>query len=91
MDHAIDQGFAFGHGNGTNHHYGYNVRKIYDAMWLMRDKIGRTRQDRRIRQGAGLLERPGGDPQTLRLRPRRAARLVAHAAHPQDRQRADAA
>ena len=51
----------------------------------------RTRQDRRIRQGAGLLERPGGDPQTLRLRPRRAARLVAHAAHPQDRQRADAA
>ena len=31
------------------------------------------------------------DPQTLRLRPRRAARLVAHAAHPQDRQRADAA
>ena len=45
MDHAIDQGFAFGHGNGTNHHYGYNVRKIYDAMWLMRDKIaarGRT-------------------------------------------------
>lgn len=91
MDHAIDQGFAFGHGNGTNHHYGYNIRKIYDAMWLMRDKIGRTRQDRRIRQGAGLLERPGGDPQTLRLRPRRAARLVAHAAHPQDRQRADAA
>lgn len=51
----------------------------------------RTRQDRRIRQGAGLLERPGGDPQTLRLRPRRAARLVAHATHPQDRQRADAA
>lgn len=91
MDHAIDQGFAFGHGNGTNHHYGYNIRKIYDAMWLMRDKIGRTRQDRRIRQGAGLLEWPGGDPQTLRLRPRRAARLVAHAAHPQDRQRADAA
>lgn len=39
MDHAIDQGFAFGHGNGTNHHYGYNIRKIYDAMWLMRDKI----------------------------------------------------
>lgn len=39
FDHAIDQGFAFGHGNGTNHHYGYNIRKIYDAMWLMRDKI----------------------------------------------------
>ena len=51
----------------------------------------RTRQDRRIRQGAGLLERPGGDPQTLRLRPRRAARLVAHAADPQAHQRIDAA
>ncbi len=39
FDHAINQGFAFGHGNGTNHHYGYNIRKIYDASWLMRDKI----------------------------------------------------
>lgn len=38
MDHAIDQGFAFGHGNGTNHHYGYNIRKIYDAMWLCATK-----------------------------------------------------
>lgn len=41
FDHAIDQGFAFGSGTGTNHHYGYNVRKIYDAMWLMRDEIAR--------------------------------------------------
>ncbi len=39
FDYAINQGFAFGHGNGTNHHYGYNIRKIYDAAWLMRDKI----------------------------------------------------
>lgn len=39
FDYAIDQGFAFGHGNGTNHHYGYSTRKIYDAAWLMRDKI----------------------------------------------------
>ncbi len=50
MDHAIDQGFAFGHGNGTNHHYGYNVRKIYDAMWLMRDKIAqRGKTDEYVR------------------------------------------
>lgn len=91
MDHAIDQGFAFGHGNGTNHHYGYNIRKIYDAMWLMRDKIAaRGKTDEYVKVLA-YWERPGGDPQTLRLRPRRAARLVAHAAHPQDRQRADAA
>ena len=41
FDHAIDQGFAFGSGSGTNHHYGYSVRKIYDAMWLMRDEIAR--------------------------------------------------
>ena len=41
FDHAIDQGFAFGSGTGTNHHYGYSVRKIYDAMWLMRDEIAR--------------------------------------------------
>lgn len=39
FDHAIEQGFAFGSGMGTNHHYGYNVRKIYDAVWLMRDEI----------------------------------------------------
>ena len=50
MDHAIDQGFAFGHGNGTNHHYGYNIRKIYDAMWLMRDKIAqRGKTDEYVR------------------------------------------
>ncbi len=41
FDHAIDQGFAFGSGMGTNHHYGYNIRKIYDAMWLMRDEVAR--------------------------------------------------
>lgn len=41
FDHAIDQGFAFGSGMGTNHHYGYNIRKIYDAMWFMRDKIAK--------------------------------------------------
>ena len=27
-DFAIDQGFSFGSGMGTNHHYGYQVRKI---------------------------------------------------------------
>lgn len=39
FDYAIDQGFAFGSGMGTNHHYGYQVRKIYTTAWLMRDKI----------------------------------------------------
>lgn len=41
-DFAIDQGFAYGSGMGTNHHYGYQVRKIYSAAWLMRDKIWKS-------------------------------------------------
>lgn len=39
FDYAIDQGFAYGSGMGTNHHYGYQVRKIYTTAWLMRDVI----------------------------------------------------
>lgn len=38
-DFAIDQGFAYGSGMGTNHHYGYQVRKIYTTAWLMRNEI----------------------------------------------------
>lgn len=38
-DYAINQGFAYGSGMGTNHHYGYQVRKIYETAWLMRDYI----------------------------------------------------
>lgn len=39
---AISQGFSFGSGMGTNHHYGYQVRKIYTTAWLMRDAIWKT-------------------------------------------------
>lgn len=39
FNYAIDQGFAYGSGMGTNHHYGYQVRKIYDTAWLMRKEI----------------------------------------------------
>lgn len=39
FDYAMDQGFAFGSGMGTNHHYGYQVRKIYTTAWLMRKAI----------------------------------------------------
>ncbi len=39
FDYAIDQGFASGSGMGTNHHYGYQIRKIYTTAWLMRDEI----------------------------------------------------
>ena len=39
MDHAIDQGFAYGSGLGTNHHYGYQIRELYRGMWMLRDEI----------------------------------------------------
>ena len=39
FDHAIDQGFAYGSGQGTNHHYGYQIRELYKGMWLLRDEI----------------------------------------------------
>ena len=39
MDHAIDQGFAYGSGQGTNHHYGYQIRELYRGMWMLRDEI----------------------------------------------------
>lgn len=42
--YAIDQGFAYGSGMGTNHHYGYQVRDIYTTAWLMRNEIGRAKQ-----------------------------------------------
>lgn len=41
-DYAINQGFAFGSGMGTNHHYGYQIRKIYTTAWLMRDAIWKS-------------------------------------------------
>ena len=41
-DFAMDQGFAYGSGMGTNHHYGYQIRKIYSTAWLMRDKIWKS-------------------------------------------------
>ncbi len=40
--YALDQGFAYGSGMGTNHHYGYQIRKIYTTAWLMRRAIWRS-------------------------------------------------
>lgn len=39
FEYAMQQGFAFGSGLGTNHHYGYQVRDIYKAAWMMRDLL----------------------------------------------------
>lgn len=46
--YAIDQGFAYGSGMGTNHHYGYQVRKIYTTAWLMRRAIWKSAQREQI-------------------------------------------
>ena len=60
MDHAIDQGFAFGSGQGTNHHYGYQVRELYKGMWLLRKEIaaaGKTDEYVRVLEyWSGLAE-----------------------------------
>ncbi len=42
MDHAIDQGWAYGSGQGTNHHYGYQVRNIYKGLWILRDEVAKA-------------------------------------------------
>lgn len=42
--YAVNQGFAYGSGMGTNHHYGYQVRKIYTTAWLMRDAIWKSKE-----------------------------------------------
>ncbi len=39
MDHAIEQGFAYGSGQGTNHHYGYQVRNLYKGIWILRKEL----------------------------------------------------
>lgn len=39
LRYAINQGFAYGSGMGTNHHYGYQTRQIYISAWLMRNEI----------------------------------------------------
>lgn len=39
MDHALDQGFAYGSGWGTNKHYGYQVRNLYKGIWILRKEL----------------------------------------------------
>jgi len=39
IDHAIEQGFAYGSGWGTNKHYGYQVRDLYKGIWIFRKEL----------------------------------------------------
>ena len=41
LDHALDQGFAYGSGWGTNHHYGYQVRDLYKGVWILRKELSK--------------------------------------------------
>ena len=42
LDHALDQGFAYGSGWGTNHHYGYQVRELYKGVWILRKELAKA-------------------------------------------------
>lgn len=42
LDHALDQGFAYGSGWGTNHHYGYQVRDLYKGVWILRKELAKS-------------------------------------------------
>lgn len=46
--YAIDQGFAYGSGMGTNHHYGYQIQLIYTSAWLLRKEILQSEQKNEI-------------------------------------------
>ena len=37
--YMLNQGFAYGSGMGTNHHYGYHIRDIFGAIWWMEDVL----------------------------------------------------
>ncbi len=39
IKYMLNQGFAYGSGMGTNHHYGYNIRDMAGAIWWMEDVL----------------------------------------------------
>ena len=39
LDYALDQGYAYGSGMGTNHHFGYFNRDMPKAVWMMKDYL----------------------------------------------------
>ncbi|MDO4162902.1 MAG: chondroitinase family polysaccharide lyase [Bacteroides sp.] len=47
-NYAMNQGFAYGSGMGTNHHYGYQVRKIFITAWLVREQIQQAPNSKNI-------------------------------------------
>ncbi|TVY11203.1 chondroitinase family polysaccharide lyase [Paenibacillus cremeus] len=67
LDHLDDQGWTYGSSQGTVHHFGYNFRDYYPAVFLMRDllkeagRLERTQRTMRWYSGAGRIHTPLAD------------------------------
>ena len=42
FDHFIDQGYDFGSGTGTQHHFGYQMERIPESFYLMKEVLKET-------------------------------------------------
>ncbi|MGG1515718.1 chondroitinase family polysaccharide lyase [Paenibacillus oryzisoli] len=64
LDHLEDQGWTYGSSQGTVHHFGYNFRDYYPAVFLIRDvlqqsgRLARTQRTMRWFSGAGRIHTP---------------------------------
>lgn len=64
LDHLDDQGWTYGSSQGTVHHFGYNFRDYYPAVFLMRHtlkaagRLERTQWTMRWYSGAGRIHTP---------------------------------
>lgn len=64
LDHLDEQGWSFGSAQGTVHHFGYNYRNYYPAVYLMRNELAqagrleRTQQTMYWYSGAGRIHAP---------------------------------
>ncbi|TKG91971.1 hypothetical protein EYV94_20380 [Puteibacter caeruleilacunae] len=52
FDHFIDQGYDYGSGTGTQHHFGYQMERIPESFFLMKDVLKKTG---RIESAARML------------------------------------
>ncbi|MBP1963410.1 chondroitinase family polysaccharide lyase [Paenibacillus aceris] len=64
LDHMDDQGWTYGSSQGTVHHFGYNFRHYYPAVFLMRDELEQAGRLQRTQKtmywfsGAGRIHTP---------------------------------
>ncbi|NQX59787.1 chondroitinase family polysaccharide lyase [Paenibacillus qinlingensis] len=61
LDHMDEQGWTYGSSQGTVHHFGYNYRNYYPAVYLMREELAQAGRLERTQQtmywfsGAGRI------------------------------------